>query len=186
MTELIAAPERLPRRKGAIVDRRLDDYVHGQWPALVRYATALCGDASEAEEIVQAALVRVAVRWPFVRDKDHPDGYVRRAIVHGFFNSRRRIRGRETSMADVPEQLSPDSTAGVADHVAVRRALLTLPPRQRAVLVLRYLEDRSEHETADLLGCSVGTVKSQTSKGLAKLREAVGLTLDDAVDGGNR
>src|SRR4051794_13235998 len=170
------------------MDPRLGDYVRGQWPALVRYAAALSGNPSEAEELVQSALVRVALRWPFVRDKDNPDAYVRRAVLHAYLNVWRRRRTRETAMADVPEVSAADSTAGVADGVMLRRALLELPARQRAVLVLRYLEDRSELETAELLGCSVGTVKSQTSKGLAKLRQAVGMTVDRpglADDDGN-
>ena len=162
-------------RTATTVDPRLGDYVRGQWPSLVRYATALCGNANEAEELVQTALVRVAVRWPFVRDKENPDGYVRRAILNSYLNVWRRIRSRETSMAEVPDVPTADATAGVADGLALRRALQQLPARQRAVLVLRYLEDRSESETAELLGCSAGTVKSQTSKGLAKLRRLVGL-----------
>ena len=157
------------------VDGRLADYVHGQWPQLVRYATALCGNPVEAEELVQSALVRVALRWTFIRDKDDPDAYVRRAISNGYLNYWRRLRSRETAMADPPDVASPDRTAGVDDLLAVRRALGTLPPRQRAVLVLRYLEDRSELQTADILGCSVGTVKSQSSKALAKLRDIVGV-----------
>jgi RNA polymerase sigma-70 factor (sigma-E family) len=161
-------------RQASAVDARLGDYVRGQWSALVRYATALCGDPTEAEELVQSALVRVALRWPFVRDKDNPDGYVRRAIVNGYLTTWRRIRSRETSVAEPPEVgVVADSATGIDDVMTVRRALATLPPRQRAVLVLRYLEDRSEQETADLLGCSVGTVKSQASKALAKLRNAV-------------
>jgi RNA polymerase sigma-70 factor (sigma-E family) len=161
-------------RQASAVDARLGDYVRGQWPALVRYATALCGDPTEAEELVQSALVRVALRWPFVRDKDNPDGYVRRAIVNGYLTTWRRIRSRETSVAEPPEVgVVADSATGIDDVMTVRRALATLPPRQRAVLVLRYLEDRSEQETADLLGCSVGTVKSQASKALAKLRTSV-------------
>ena len=161
-------------RQASAVDARLGDYVRGQWPALVRYATALCGDPTEAEELVQSALVRVALRWPVVRDKDNPDGYVRRAIVNGYLTTWRRIRSRETSVAEPPEVgVVADSATGIDDVMTVRRALATLPPRQRAVLVLRYLEDRSEQETADLLGCSVGTVKSQASKALAKLRNAV-------------
>jgi RNA polymerase sigma-70 factor (sigma-E family) len=171
----------LPSTRGTVVDARLADYVRGQWPALVRYATALCGDATEAEELVQSALVRVALRWPFVRDKDNPDGYVRRAIVHGHLSTWRRLRSREATFAEVPEPAAAgsDPIAGVADVLTVRRAIATLPARQRAVLVLRYLEDRSETETADLLGCSVGTVKSQTHKALAKLRGA--LTDEDVV-----
>ena len=157
--------------KSSVVDARLADYVRGQWPALVRYATALCGDPTEAEELVQSALVRVALRWPFVRDKDNPDGYVRRAIVNGYLTTWRRVRSRELRMAEPPDVVvAADASTGVDDVMTVRRALAGLPPRQRAVLVLRYLEDRSEQETADLLGCSVGTVKSQASKALAKLR----------------
>ena len=70
--------------------------MRGQWPSLVRYATMLCGDAVEAEELVQSALVRVTLRWPFIRDKDDPGAYVKRAIVHANINSWRRLRSRET------------------------------------------------------------------------------------------
>jgi RNA polymerase sigma-70 factor (sigma-E family) len=155
------------------VDARLSDYVRGQWPSLVRYATLLCGDAVEAEELVQSALVRVALRWPFVHDKDNPDGYVKRAIVRGRINGWRGVRRHETVVSVLPDVAVADGLAALDEHDAVRRALATLPPRQRAVLVLRYLDDRSEQETAAMLGCSVGTVKSQTHKALAKLREIV-------------
>ena len=155
------------------MDARLSEYVRGQWPSLVRYATLLCGDAVEAEELVQSALVRVTLRWPFVRDKDNPDGYVKRAIVHGQINRWRRVGRHETVMRELPDVVVPDGSSAHAEHDAVRRALAALPPRQRAVLVLRYLDDRTEQETASLLGCSVGTVKSQTHKALAKLRETV-------------
>jgi RNA polymerase sigma-70 factor (sigma-E family) len=156
------------------VDARLSEYVRGQWPALVRYATLLCGDPVEAEELVQSALVRVALRWPFVRDKDSPDGYVKRAIVHGQINRWRRVGRHETVVADLPDVAVADRTSRLDEHDVIRRALATLPPRQRAVLVLRYFDDRTEHETAAMLGCTVGTVKSQTHKALAKLRECVG------------
>jgi len=160
-------------RDASVVDARLADYVRGQWPQLVRYATALCGDAAEAEELVQSALVRVALRWPLIRDKDNPDAYVRRAIANGYLTVWRRVRSREVRVAETPDVAGPDAMSGFDDVMTVGRALATLPPRQRAVLVLRYLEDRSEQETADLLGCSVGTVKSQSAKALAKLRGAV-------------
>jgi len=153
------------------VDARLADYVRGQWPSLVRYATLLCGDAVEAEELVQSALVGVALRWPFLRDKDDPGAYVKRAIVHTNINRWRRVRSRETPTAVLPDLGVADGTSAYADQDAVRRALATLPPRQRAVLVLRYLDDMTEQEAANVLGCSVGTIKSQTSKGLTKLRE---------------
>jgi RNA polymerase sigma-70 factor (sigma-E family) len=156
------------------VDARLADYVRGQWPALVRYATLLCGDASEAEEIVQATLTRVAVRWRFIEGKDNPDGYVRRALVRACIDSGTGRR-RETAVERLPEGSVGDVVSRLADSDQVRRALATLPPRQRAVLVLRYLDDATEARTAEMLGCSVGTVKSQTAKGLAKLREVVGV-----------
>ena len=145
--------------------------MRGQWPSLVRYATALCGDAVEAEELVQSALVRVTLRWPFVRDKDDPGAYVKRAIVHANINRWRRVRSRELPTETLPERGVADQSSAFADQDAVRRALAGLPPRQRAVLVLRYLDDMSEQEAANVLGCSVGTIKSQTHKGLTKLRE---------------
>ena len=152
------------------MDARLADYVRGQWPSLVRYATMLCGDAVEAEELVQSALVRVTLRWPFVRDKDDPGAYVKRAIVHANINRWRRVRSRELPTETLPDIGVADRTSSVADQDAVRRALASLPPRQRAVLVLRYLDDMSEQDAANVLGCSVGTIKSQTHKGLTKLR----------------
>jgi RNA polymerase sigma-70 factor (sigma-E family) len=170
VTEVIGA---LGVARGVGVDARLGDYVAGQWPSLLRYATALCGNATEAEELVQAAIVRVALRWPLVRDKDNPDAYVRRAIANGHVNVWRRLRRRELSTDELPEVAGRDEAGDSDEVLTVRRVLATLPPRQRAVLVLRYLEDRSERETAELLGCSVGTVKSQTAKGLAKLRAVV-------------
>ena len=152
------------------MDQQLVDYVRARWPALVRYAAVVCGDASEGEELAQAALVRVAARWRLLRDRDNIDAYVRTAIVRAHINQRNRLRRREKPVADPPVTLSADPTEGASRGLDVRRALATLPPRQRAVLVLRYLDDLSELQTADILGCSVGTVKSQASKALAALR----------------
>ena len=109
-----------------------------------------------------------------MQDKDNPDGYVRRALVRACIDSGRRRR-REPVVARLPERDLPDPTAPIADAETIRRALVSLPPRQRAVLVLRYLDDASEARTAEVLGCSVGTVKSQTAKGLAKLRVLIGV-----------
>jgi RNA polymerase sigma-70 factor (sigma-E family) len=159
-----------------------DDYVGARWSALVRYATLLCGDLVEAEELAQAALVRVALRWERVADKDNPEPYVRKAILRGFLSQRSRLRRREIRMADLPERPAPDAVEAVAEHMDVRSALLRLPPRQRAALVLRYLDDLSELQTAEILGCSVGTVKSQTHHGLARLREL--LSVDEISVGG--
>ena len=154
------------------MDARLAEYVRGQWPALVRYATILCGDPSEAEELVQSTLTRVAMRWRFINDKDNPDGYVKRALVRASIDSGKRRR-REPTMVRLQESFVADPASQVADSDEVRRALAALPPRQRAVLVLRYLDDATEAQVADVLGCSVGTVKSQSARGLAKLREVI-------------
>jgi RNA polymerase sigma-70 factor (sigma-E family) len=157
-----------------VMDPRLTEYVRGQWPALVRYATMLCGDASEAEELVQSTLTRVALRWRFVNDKDNPDGYVRRALVRACIDSGKRRR-REPALAVLPDVEVADRSRQVDDADQLRRALAALPPRQRAVLVLRYFDDTTEAGAAEILGCSVGTVKSQTAKGLAKLRDLVAI-----------
>jgi RNA polymerase sigma-70 factor (sigma-E family) len=154
------------------VDQQLADYVSARWPALVRYATVVCGDAVEGEELAQAALVRVASRWWLLRDRDNIDAYVRTAIVRGHLNVRHRLRHREQRVAEPPQVVGADSTEGIGRGVDIRRALAALPPRQRAVLALRYLDDMSEAQAAEVLGCSVGTIKSQASKALATLRRS--------------
>lgn len=154
------------------MDARLAEYVRGQWPSLVRHATLLCGDPSEAEELVQSTLTRVALRWRFVNDKDNPDGYVRRALVRASIDSGKRRR-RERAVETLPERPTPDRTGDIDNGDQIRRALATLPPRQRAVLVLRYLDDATEAQVAEMLGCSVGTVKSQSARGLDKLRSLI-------------
>jgi RNA polymerase sigma-70 factor (sigma-E family) len=154
------------------MDQQLADYVSARWPALVRYATVVCGDASEGEELAQAALVRVASRWWLLRDRDNIDAYVRTAIVRGHLNLRHRLRDREERVAEPPQVDVVDASEGIGRGVDIRRALASLPPRQRAVLALRYLDDLSEAQAAEVLGCSIGTVKSQANKALATLRES--------------
>ena len=154
------------------MDEELADYVSARWPALVRYATVVCGDAVEGEELAQAALVRVASRWWLLRDRSNIDAYVRTAIVRGHLNLRQRLRQREQRVAEPPQPAVVDATEGIGRGVDIRRALAALPPRQRAVLALRYLDDMSEAQAAEVLGCSVGTVKSQASKALATLRRS--------------
>jgi RNA polymerase sigma-70 factor (sigma-E family) len=161
------------------MDQQLADYVSARWPALVRYATVVCGDAVEGEELAQAALVRVASRWWLLRDRDNIDAYVRKTIVHGHLNLRSRLRDREQRVADLPQRPAADALDGVGRGVDIRRALAALPPKQRAVLALRYLDDMTEAQAAAVLGCSVGTVKSQSSKALATLRAS----FPDLIDG---
>jgi RNA polymerase sigma-70 factor (sigma-E family) len=147
------------------------DFVVARQRALLRTARMLTGNQHAAEDLVQATLERVWPRWERVARDGDPDAYVRRAMINTYASWwRRRWRG-ERPTAELPETSSSDDAYARADLAdALRRVLPTLPPRQRAVLVLRYYEDLSEAATAEALGCSVGTVKSQTAKALARLR----------------
>lgn len=158
-----------------MADRRgteLDDFVRTRTTALLRVAYLLTGDRHAAEDLLQEVLEQLYVRWPRIRGA--PDAYARRALVNRSTN-RWRWRGRrpETALAhhDVPE---PDHSDDVVVRDAVLAALRALPPRQRAAVVLRYLEDLPIAEVAAALDCSEGTVKSNTSKGLEHLRAALG------------
>ncbi|EFC84319.1 SigE family RNA polymerase sigma factor [Parafrankia sp. EUN1f] len=138
---------------------------------LLRFAYLLTGDAGEAEDLTQTTLVRMFVVWPRVRGHDRPDAYARRVMVNANARRFRHRRVRQVLVDVPPERAEPSSQlAAVEDRVGLAAALAALPPRQRAVVVLRYCEDRPEAEVAALLRCSTGTVKSQAAKGLAKLR----------------
>jgi RNA polymerase sigma-70 factor (sigma-E family) len=142
-------------------------FVRSQVAALTRSAYLLTGDRHHAEDLVQIALARVATRWERL---DDPAAYVRRVLYTQAASwwRRRAARVTETLTARPPELAAP----GVEPEVALvlRQALRRLTPRQRAVLVLRFYEDRTEAETAALMGCRVGTVKSQTRHALGRLR----------------
>ena len=154
-----------------------DEFVRGRSASLMRSAYLLTGDRHAAEDLVQEVLMRMYARWRSIRKA--PDAYARRALVHRAINRwRSRSRRPETALLDRDEATGRDEMAGVTARRDVVLALRALPPRQRAVVVLRYLDDLSEAETAAVLGCGVGTVKSQASRGLARLREA--LTDDEA------
>lgn len=146
------------------------DYVAARQRALLRTARMLTGNQHTAEDLVQTALERVWPRWSrIVRDGD-PDAYVRRVMVNTYSTWWRRKWRGEAPTAELPDVAAPDAYADADLADALRRLLPTLTPRQKAVVVLRFYEDLSEAATADALGCSVGTVKSQTSKALARLR----------------
>lgn len=152
------------------------EFVAVKRASLVRSAYLLCGDADEAEDLVQGALVKAVGVWR--RIADNPEPYLRRVVVNDHISRWRRHRGREQTVASVPDRAvaAPDRDLSLA----LDAALGSLAPRQRAVVVLRYYEDLTERETAELLGVSVGTVKSQARDALARLRERVpGLAVDD-------
>ncbi|MET1076276.1 MAG: SigE family RNA polymerase sigma factor [Umezawaea sp.] len=139
-----------------------------------RSAFALCGNWSEAEEIAQGAFVKVYAKWPRVR-RDSAEAYLQTVMTRIFLDARRRVRGRERSVAEPPDVVSHDPA--VPERQGLMRALQEVPPRQRAALVLRFVLDLSVEQAADALGCSPGTVKSQTARGLETLRAAY-LTTD--------
>ncbi|AIY17294.1 SigE family RNA polymerase sigma factor [Pimelobacter simplex] len=148
-------------------------YVVARRGALLRTAYLLTGDAHAAEDLVQTALLKVVGTWG--RIADHPDPYVRRVLARESVNRWRRRRWREVATEEPPERVAADRAQdGVDDRMVLRQALDRLAPRQRAVIVLRYYEDLTEAQTAEVLGISVGTVKSQARDALARLRlEAV-------------
>lgn len=147
------------------------DWVAARSGALLRTATLLTGDRSSAEDLLQTALAKTYLSWGRLRRREAVDAYCRRVMVTTYAAWwRRRWRG-EVPTEQLPEHPAPDPYAAVADGATLRAALDRLPRRMRAVVVLRYWEDLPEAEVADLLGCSVGTVKSQASRALAKLRE---------------
>ncbi|WP_219463230.1 SigE family RNA polymerase sigma factor [Nonomuraea rhizosphaerae] len=144
-------------------------YVEARSPRLLRTAYLLCRDWAQAEDLVQTALVRAWRAWG--RVGEHPDAYVSRILVNTHLSWRSRLWWRELPTDEPPEKASPGDEIGLSDERAVLWAALgRLPPRQRAVLVLRFFEDLPESAVAQILNCSIGTVKSQTSKALAKLR----------------
>lgn len=154
-------------------------YVLGRSPSLLRTAYLLTGSRADAEDLLQTALAKTYLAWDRVRERDALDGYVRRVMVNTQTSFWRRRRVDERPVEVLPERgPSRDAAADVDLHDALWSALATLPKRQRAAVVLRYYEDLSEAETAAVLGVSVGTVKSTTSRALAKLREDASLRDD--------
>ncbi|MEQ4207032.1 SigE family RNA polymerase sigma factor [Actinopolymorpha sp. B9G3] len=149
-------------------------YVAARHHALVRTAFLLTGDHHTAEDLAQTALARTYLAWERIRDKGSLDAYVRRVMVNEHTTWWRRAwRRRERSTDNVPER-EVWSPPDMGERAEVWTLVCSLPPRQRAAVVLRYYEDLSEAETAQALGCSVGTVKSQTSRAIATLRERLG------------
>ena len=148
------------------------EFVSARQYALQRFAFLLTSDHHAAEDLVQTALAKTFLTWGKLRDRGAADGYVRRIIVNEHSSLWRRAWKRNERPADqLPEQ--PASGRDIEASDAMWQAIQTLPTRQRAAVVLRYYEDLTEAETAQVLNCSVGTVKSQTSRGIAALRASL-------------
>ncbi len=167
----------------ARLDGEFREFMQARWPAMVRLAYGLTGDQGHAEDVAQAAFGRAYASWPRVRRSGDPDAYVRQIVINENRNRFRKRRVTERLTASPPETALidvawTDATREYDERSALIAALQRLGPRQRAVIVLRYWMDMSEHETAAALNCSVGTVKSQTSRALATLRQ-----ITELVDG---
>ena len=152
--------------------RDFGEFVAARSGDLIRLAYVLTGDQHAAEDLLQSALTKAAARWGRIHSA--PEAYVKQIIYREQVTWwRYRSRRPETAMARVPDQAAPPPSAGVEERLALHEALWALPPRKRAVLVLRYLEDLPEAQVADILGCSVGTVRSQTHKAIAQLKSVL-------------
>src|SRR6266851_6226414 len=155
-------------------DAQFVAFVHARSAALLRLAVLLTGDRHDGEDLLQIALTKAYRSWWRLRRPELAEAYVRRILVTSVTSWRRRGAARERASGLVPDRLVAGSDAEVADRIVLAQALRLLSPGQRVVLVLRFYEDLSERQTAELLGCSVGTVKSQTARGLAMLRRRIG------------
>jgi RNA polymerase sigma-70 factor (sigma-E family) len=160
-----------------MTDRDADfaEYFAARSDAMRRSAFLLCGDWHRAEDLTQTAFTKLYLAWHRISRHEVLDGYVRRMLIRTFLDERRLSWWRRVRVTDVPiESATPESDPD--NRIAVLAALSTVPPRQRAVLILRYWEDLSIEDTAELLDCSAGTVKSQAARGLQTLREQLSPT----------
>ncbi|MBT2390146.1 MULTISPECIES: SigE family RNA polymerase sigma factor [Streptomyces] len=149
-------------------------YVRARGPVLLRTARSLTANPSDAEDLLQTALTKTYVAWDRIEDHRALDGYVRRALLNTRTSQWRKRKVDEFACEELPEPETvpaPDPAEQQVLHDAMWRAVMKLPDRQRAMVVLRYYEDLSEAQTAEVLGVSVGTVKSAVSRALGKLRE---------------
>ena len=170
--QLDVAAERGGGRAEAVGD--FAEFVRVSMPGLLRYGHALTGNPHDAADLVQSVLEKVGSRWIAVQRKgDDPLAYVRRAMANTHISIWRRRR-RENLVADIPDSGAVAPELSRLEHEPLWQALRDLPPRQRAVIVLRYYENLSEAEIANALGVSCGTVKSQSSKAMASLRTRLG------------
>jgi RNA polymerase sigma-70 factor (sigma-E family) len=158
----------------ASADEEFSEFMQGRWSQLVRLGYGLTGDLQLAEDLAQTAFARAYAAWPRVRRADDPDAYIRRIVVNANRNRFRKLRVSEQLM-DAPPDLVAGPSEVREDRALLIQELMRLSYGQRAAVVLRYWLDMSETQAAAALGCSVGNVKSQAARGLAKLRASAAL-----------
>lgn len=151
-------------------EEQFDGFVREASPGLLRAAWLLVGDWPAAEDLVQTAFERTWPKWSKLGDDDQRRAYLHRVLTNAFLRGRRRRWTGEIAAADVPERASADEVDAIEHRLSVLAAIRRLPPRQRAVIALRYLADLTEAQTAAAMRCSTGTVKGYTARALASLR----------------
>jgi RNA polymerase sigma-70 factor (sigma-E family) len=156
-----------------------EEFVRQHLRQLLRFGTVLCGDSGLAEDVVQEVLLRAHRRWDTLRGLDKPDAYIRKMIVNEHLTWRRKWARQVPTAEVLPAGEVPDPAIGYADRSELITELSTLPPRQRAALVLRYYCGLADPKIADMMGCRESTVRVHISRGLAALRvrRTAGLTL---------
>jgi RNA polymerase sigma-70 factor (sigma-E family) len=148
-----------------------EEFAEARLPAVLAFATVLTGQRATAEDLAQEVLIRAHARWEMIGRLDRPEFYVRKMVLNEFLSWRRRSwRLIPAGDSELHLPSAPDHAAGYAEHEAMLAEIAKLPRRQRAVLVLRYYEDRSDAEIAELLGCAPGSVRGYASRALAALR----------------
>ena len=165
------------------IDEDFAEFVGARWGSLYRLAYLLTASPASAEDLLQTTLEKAYVNWARIGQMDYAEAYVRRMLATTLISSRRRAWTRERPTEHLPETGSDSAELPVLDRSLLWPLVCALPDRQRAVIVLRYYEDLSEAQIADVLGCATGTVKSQASAAIAALRRAVaGAGLGEVVE----
>ncbi len=150
-----------------------EEYAAGAWPSLYRYAYLLTANHADAEDLAQQTLLKAYRSWSRVMRTDSPTAYLRRTLTNTYLSHRRPKARRAELLTDAPPERVVAPGSGPEDRMVLWPHVRSLPPRQRAVVVLRYYEDLSEQEIADVLGCSTGNVKSTAHHALKALRAAL-------------
>jgi RNA polymerase sigma-70 factor (sigma-E family) len=159
------------------------EFVAARSNSLFRTAYLMVGDHQLAQDLVQEALVKTLIAWPKLKEPDRVEAYTRRIVVNTSISWRRRRSFHERPAETLPEQVGADPVDDLVTHDVMLTHLLALAPRQRAAVVLRYYVDLTEAQTADAMGCSVGTVKSQVASALKHLRVSLGRSFEETSVG---
>jgi RNA polymerase sigma-70 factor (sigma-E family) len=164
------------------------EFISARSASLFRTAYLIVGDHQLAQDLLQESLIKTYMAWPRLRDPSKAEAYTRKTIVTTAISWRRRRSFHERPMEVLPDMAVPDPGEAVTTRAWMVTQLRSLPPRQRAAIVLRHYEDLSEAQTAEVMGCSVGAVKSHVSTGLGRLRDRLGASFltaplgDEAVN----